>query len=336
MPAPKPSRNKPPMTDSSDHTVVPSEHVQRQATDWFAQREEMAQQPALRERFEHWRTANPEHAAAYQTLETLWQSQAFEQALRDLEMGLNLPDAATRATPQPRKAWFFATAAMLLLMLTSAWMADLPMRLRADQITAVAEIRQLTLADGSHIVLGSNSAISTDINLDHRRIRLLRGEFFVQAFADPSRPLVIDAAQARVTVVGTQFSVALEGEDVTVAVREGKVRFTDKTGEQSLLLAGNWQQLKDDHLQALNTEGAERQMAWVQGRLSFQDQPLAQVLNTLGRYYPQPILLFNDAAAKHRVSGNYQLDNPVAIVQALNTVTSTQLTRLPGGMLVIH
>ena len=138
------------------------------------------------------------------------------------------------------------------------------------------------------------------------------------------------------TVVGTQFSVGLQGSDVTVAVREGKVRFAGQTGEQSLLLAGNWQQLKNAHLQAVNTEGAERQMAWVHGRLSFQDQPLAQVLNTLGRYYPHPILLFNSDAAEHRVSGNYQLDNPQAIVQALNKVTSTQLTRLPGGMLVIH
>lgn len=324
------------MTDSFDAPVVPSEHVQRQAADWFAQREEMAQQPALRQRFEQWRTANPEHAAAYQTLETLWQSQAFEQALRSIATDVELPQAVARPPHKPRKAWFVATAAMLLLMITSAWMSDLPMRLRADQITAVAEVRHLTLDDGSQIVLGSHSAISTDISADHRRIRLLRGEFFVEAFHDPSRPLEIDAADARVTVVGTQFSVALQGNDVTVAVREGKVRFTDKAGEQSLLQAGNWQQLKHDHLQGVNAEGAERQMAWVQGRLSFQDQPLAQVLNSLERYYPQPILLFNEAAAKHRVSGNYLLNDPVAIVEALNKVTSTQLTRLPGGMLVIH
>lgn len=322
------------MTDLPDAPVVPSEHVQRQATAWFAQREEMAQQPTLRQRFEQWHQANPEHAAAYQALETLWQSHEFEQALRGLD--LDLPAVPVRPARTPRKAWWVATAAMVLMMLTSGWLSDLPMRLRADQITAVAEVRHLTLDDGSQIVLGSHSAISTDINNDHRRVHLLRGELYVEAFHDPSRPLTISAADATVTVVGTQFSVGLQGSDVTVAVREGKVRFADQTGEQSLLLAGNWQQLKNAHLQAVNSEGAERQMTWVQGRLSFQDQPLAQVLNTLERYYPQPILLFNDDAAKHRVSGNYQLDNPLAIVQALNKVTSTHLTRLPGGMLVIH
>ncbi|MFJ7884553.1 FecR family protein [Pseudomonas sp. NPDC096917] len=322
------------MTELPDAFVAPSEHVQRQATDWFARREEMAQQPALRQRFEQWQQASPEHAAAYQTLETLWQSHAFEQALRSLD--LDLPAAPARPVRTERKTWRVATAAMVLMMLTSGWLADLPMRLRADQITAVAEVRHLTLDDGSQIVLGSHSAISTDINNDHRRVRLLRGELYVEAFHDPSRPLTISAADATVTVVGTQFSVGLQGSDVTVSVREGNVRFADPTGEHSLLLAGNWQQLKNAHLQAVNTEGAERQMAWVQGRLSFQDQPLAEVLNTLGRYYPQPILLFNDDAAKHHVSGNYQLDNPVAIVEALNKVTSTQLTRLPGGMLVIH
>jgi transmembrane sensor len=63
---------------------------------------------------------------------------------------------------------------------------------------------------------------------------------------------------------------------------------------------------------------------------------LVQVLKEIQRYYPAPILLFNDAAAGERVSGNYQLDDPLAIVQALSKVTSTHAQRLPGGILVIR
>lgn len=63
--------------------------------------------------------------------------------------------------------------------------------------------------------------------------------------------------KSTITVVGTQFSVSQRGTDVVVAVRQGLVRFANREGEQSLLHAGNWQQLRDGHLQPLSLEGGE-------------------------------------------------------------------------------
>lgn len=314
------------MTDSR-------EAARQQATDWFARRDEVAGNPVLRHQFEQWRNASNAHAQAYQALETMWNDLAFEQALRNLETGLDIPE---RPPAKRRRSRLFAVAASLLIMLTGGWIADVPMRLRADHMTSVAEVQRLTLEDGSQILLGSHSAISTHMQGPQRQIRLLRGEVFIEAFHDASRPMIVESAGAKVTVVGTQFSVALNDQDVTVAVREGRVNVADTRGKQNLLLAGSWQQLRQDHLQAAHTEGAERQMAWVNGRLSFQDAPLAEVLDTLKRYYPAPIWLLDAEAAKVRVSGNYRLDDPLAIVQALSKVAATHVTQLPGKVLVIH
>lgn len=310
--------------------------AREQASAWFTQREAIAGNPLLRQRFEQWRNADPQHGAAYAELETLWNARAFEQALQALAVDLELPPAPARNARRSITRRVFATAAALLLMFGVGWIGDVPMRLQADHLTAIAQVERLELADGSHIVLGSHSAISTEFDGAQRRIRLLRGELYVEAFHDTSRPLVIDTGESKVTVVGTQFSVSKNRDAVTVAVREGRVRFASDAGEDSLLQAGNWQQLKDHHLQPVHLEGSERQMTWTTGRLSFQDQPLAEVLEQLRRYYPAPILLFNDTAARQKISGNYQLDDPQAVVQALSKVTATQVTHLPGGTLLIR
>lgn len=322
----------------TEHTqsVIPNDAAREQAARWFTQRDEIVHNLITGQRFARWRDADPQHAAAYAHLEALWEAQSFQQALQNLAVGLNLPPAPSSASTSRSKTRLFASAAALLVALGAGWMADVPMRLQADHMTDIAQVESFDLEDGSHIVLGSHSAISTEFDAAQRRIRLLRGELYIEAAHDASRPLSIETADATITVVGTQFSVSKRGTDVVVAVRQGLVRFANREGEQCLLQAGNWQQLKEGHLQPLSLEGSELQMAWINGRLSFQNTPLAQVLGEVQRYYPAPILVLNDAAAGERVSGNYQLDDPLAIVQALSKVTATHLYRLPGGSLVIR
>ena len=322
----------------TEHTpdVLPSDAIREQAARWFVQRDAIAQHLITGQRFARWRDADPRHAAAYAQLEALWQARSFHTALQNLAVDLALPPAPSPASAWRRKTRLVASAAALLIALGIGWMADVPMRLQADHMTDIAQVEPFDLEDGSHIVLGSHSAISTEFDAAQRHIRLLRGELYVEAAHDPSRPLSIETADAIVTVVGTQFSVSQRGAEVIVAVREGRVRFANRAGEQSLLQAGHWQRLKDGHLEPLSQEGSERQLAWVNGRLSFQDAPLAEVLDEVRRYYPAPILLLNDTAAGEHVSGSYQLDDPLAIVRALSTVTATRVHRLPGGTLVIR
>lgn len=336
MPASKPPTGRTPMTEHL--SALPGDAIREQASYWFTQREAMTHNLPLRQRFEQWRNSHAQHAEAYRALEDLWQASAFEQALEQLALGLDLPAAPAPATPRRKRhrTRWLAAAATVLVMLGAGWFGDLPLRLQADHLSAVGELQRFDLADGSHIVLGSDSAISSDFSNTRRRIQLLRGELYVEAFHDPSRPLTIEAGSATVTVVGTRFSVNRQADGVTVAVREGRVRLADENGQQSLLQAGNWQQLQGHRLQPLNPEGSERQLAWINGRLSFQDAPLAQVLQELQRYHRAPILLFNADAAQQKVSGNYQLDDPQAIVRALSKVTATELTRLPGGILVLR
>ncbi|MEE1926133.1 FecR domain-containing protein [Pseudomonas sp. 148P] len=320
---------------------------EEQALVWFTRSLDAPLPADQQQAFLDWLDASPANAEAYARVENLWQADSFESALRDLETDLKVtadpsPVGASSlakarpADPRSRtRRWTpWATAAAILLTL-GTWLGDLPLRLQADYLTATGEQRRITLSDGSKIVLGSDSAISAHIDDDQRSLQLLRGDIYLEAAHDPLRPLRIKADEALVEVVGTRFSVSLREDDVGVAVDEGKVRLSNSFGAYSLLGAGAWQHLRADRLDELHLQGSADQHGWTEGRLIFQDRPLADVLKELGRQRHAPILLFGDTAAL-RVSGNYKLDDPEAVVAALARLAGAELIRLPGGLLIVH
>ena len=303
------------------------EAIEAQALEWYTRQLDGPLPAAQQMNFEAWLMADEEHLRAYERVDSLWNASAFEQALQALDVTVPAPTRRTRRWPA------LASAALVVLALGS-WLADLPMRWQADYLTGHGEQRQFILADGSKVTLASDSAISTRIDEQQRSIRLLRGDLYVEAFHDTRRPLRVQADQAQVEVVGTRFSVSLREPDVLVAVDEGRVRVRGASAS-SLLGPGAWMRVQGGTLSALHEHGSAEQHGWVEGRLIFQDRPLADVLEELRRQGAAPILIFGAVAEKH-VSGNYRLDDPQAVVAALAKIVGADVTRLPGGVLIVR
>jgi FecR protein len=84
----------------------------------------------------------------------------------------------------------------------------------------------VTLADGSHVELNSQSAIAIHYDAGQRRVRLLEGEAWFEVSPDPVRPFVVEASGGTVTALGTAFNVDAEKEraHVTVTSRGSRKR----------------------------------------------------------------------------------------------------------------
>ena len=89
--------------------------------------------------------------------------------------------------------------------------------------TAVGQQQSTTLADGSVVLLNTNSQIKVDYNNEYRNIRLLQGEAHFTVAKNAARPLRVYAGNGRVQAVGTAFSVYLKDNTIDVTVTEGKV-----------------------------------------------------------------------------------------------------------------
>ena len=112
--------------------------------------------------------------------------------------------------------------------------------------TAVGQQQPTTLADGSVVLLNTNSQIKVDYNNEYRNIRLLQGEAHFTVAKSAARPFRVYAGNGRVQAVGTAFSVYLKDNTVDVTVTEGKVSLatvnrpsTSRTPQQETLPDNN-------------------------------------------------------------------------------------------------
>jgi len=95
---------------------------------------------------------------------------------------------------------------------------------------------ELTLADGSRVVLGARSVLHFDpTGSAGKALRLECGSAAVEAAPQPAgRPLVIDTEQARLTVLGTRFRLYAGQGDSRVELEEGKVQFERRSDGTSV------------------------------------------------------------------------------------------------------
>ncbi|HTJ13366.1 MAG TPA: FecR domain-containing protein [Dinghuibacter sp.] len=157
------------------------------------------------------------------------QPQAAEPARQQAEPGQERP-AQTRHARWP---WYAAAASVLLI----AGIYALTPRTRPTPAietlcvtTAAAEVRQITLPDGSAVTLNANTTLSYEKNFAQRRVHL-EGEAFFQVAPDPGKPFIADVRNTTVTVLGTSFDIrAYERDTVTkVALLTGRVRVGETT-----------------------------------------------------------------------------------------------------------
>lgn len=236
----------------------------------------------------------------------------------------------TRALSHCR-AWL--AAAVLVLMVVTA--TQLPWRVwGADQRTVAGEQRVLTLDDGSRVTLAGDSAINLNISDHQRRITLLRGRVYFQVAKDPQRPFLVEAGKAGVRVTGTRFEVRRDGGDrVRLTVAEGEViasgehrRLTLRAGEQV-----HWHR---GRLGASRRVDVEQALAWLEGRLVFRDQPLANILQELAPHHPDRLVLLDRTLGARRLSGTFNTDDPDAVLSALTQTLPLTVRRLPGVVIL--
>jgi len=298
------------MDNRMTHPDIPdADALFDEASGWYYRLQAEDVTAREREDFAAWLALGPGQAQAWE--EVL----ALLGALREPARQLRESERARWRKPRQR-VWATAAAILLalgLFTLASPW----PDRWRADYATATGEARSLSLADGSKVELNTDTAITLDLGQNERRVRLLRGEAWFEVSADAARPFVIRSGEGWVKVVGTRFSVSREGDQTRVRVAQGKVQVS-AGGEQTVLLEpGNGVDYHDDRLGAVSTFDGAAEFAWRQRQLVFRQQPLAEVVDQLNRYWPGQTLVLGDALRQRKVSGVFEIDKPDAVLKAL-------------------
>ncbi|MDF2398439.1 DUF4880 domain-containing protein [Pseudomonas sp. 3MA1] len=294
-----------------------------QALDWLIELEHPNEEQLRR--FHQWLAASPLNAQAFAKARAIWDGPQVAQCA----LTLATPPKVSRLA-RLRPHWKpLATAAVLLLGLFS--FSNLPLRLQADHLTQVGERQRLQLEDGSKVLLNTNSAFSSDIN-DHRRVaRLYQGEAFFEIPGTPGPPLELDAGPVKASVADTAFAVRYLDGIAQVQVQRGDIDLRATHADQRIRLsAGESVRVGPEGFGPPARLDAGKDLAWIDGRLVFENCPLSQVLAELRRYYPGWIVNNNQQLANVAVTGNYRLDQPLDVLRSLAHITSARLSEYPA------
>lgn len=287
-----------------------------EAARWLVALEEEPEDAGLRAQIAVWRAASPANELAWVNTSDIYGLMAMAAPAQ----------RAPVARPSFRRSFFsrraFAGAVGLALAACIALVAGpgLLLRLQADQVTSTAEVRPLRLDDGSIIHLGPDSAIDVAYAEGRRGVRLLKGEAFFEVTPNPRRPFSVVAGDVETVVLGTSFNVRFVGSSAEVTVKTGLVRVDNAGSSPPVALRlepGDWAQVGLSGKVERGAIPPEEVAPWLHGQIVARDRPMADVVDELRRYTPGAIVIADSALRGRRVTGVYNLADPVAALRAI-------------------
>lgn len=237
--------------------------------------------------------------------------------------------------------WWFA---VLLIFSPNQHLLD---KWISDYHTQTGELLEVSLSDGSRILLDTNSAVSVDYDDNDRRIRLHHGQVRFTVARESTRPFDVVVNGLKVRTLGTIFQIAHTDDlSVKVAVQEHAVAaslesvkiahsskkmgvVTIQTGQQLIYQSGSSLSQPEDI-------PLDRITAWQQQRLVINDQPLNDLITELERYRNGRILIPDEKLKSMHITGVFSLDNPEGVLESVCQILNLQKTRLGPWWVVLH
>ncbi|BDU15968.1 FecR family protein [Lysobacter auxotrophicus] len=294
--------------------------------------------PADRAAFEEWLTQSPRNIEAWLEMERV---QALSAQLRSDEMLRAATRAIRRAPARPFNAWLPAAAAAVLVVAVAAiWWRYEPRTAAVAQqyATAMGEQSEVTLADGTVVLLDTGTQLTATFDSRERLVVLERGRAQFVVGHDAQRPFLVKAGAGTIRDIGTTFQVAHRNDAVDVGLLEGRVDVTARNGGGVATLSPGEKVSVD----ASGRLGAKAPLdlvsarAWPQGDLVFKQRRLDELLTEMNRYSKQQVRLADPSMGGLTVSGVFHAGDQDALVAVLERGWSLRAERRGADEIVLH
>lgn len=351
---------------SNVYTLPRNGDIWDQASDWLAKldrgltgQEEIALQ--------EWLTETPANRKTLLKMAEMWDMMDSLSRLTDL-------------FPQPiqgKKRTYHApmalAATVLVAVFVSVW-ATLIWNQRSTTVensgvahsigeqhfnTGTGEKSTIVLADGSRLILNTNSLVKARFTPDQRAIYLERGEVHVQVEKDKQRPFNVFVGQRVIQAVGTEFNLEItDTQKIELIVTEGKVivavqpisadlsvpqtranvlpvikeiSHTLEAGQKVVL--GDQEELEE--VQQITLEEIKVKLSWRGGNLIFRGESLEQAINEIERYTPVEFEILDENLKQIRVAGLFKAGDVDGLLNTLEKNFNVTYERIGSEKVVL-
>jgi transmembrane sensor len=296
-----------------------SRHIAEQAAAYFVRHR--GESDAQRREREAWLAEDARHARAYEETGRLWDRTGDLRVDAHLR-ALKAADLAALQRPRwSATRWVLSAAAVLALLVGGAHVATrfLAAPPPVRYATALGERQTEILADGTRVVLNTDSVIEVRYLHGERDVELQRGEAQFEVAHDAARPFVVSVGGDTVTALGTRFQVRRDAAAAVVTLLQGRVEVAQ--GEERRILRPNEQaRLSSNAGIVVKAIDPTEVNGWLDGWLRFRNTPLGQVVAEANRYSPRKLRLGDPRLAGLRLNGNFRTGDSASIAAAVSQI----------------
>lgn len=326
---------------------------EEQAAAWFLRSQQgrlsVAEEAALRD----WLAASPEHVTLWEQTQRTWEDCGSHAMLPELVVAREQALASVRRAQVKR--WtltgdsrgavrlraFAAVAAVCVL----AVLLSLVVARRGDvYVTGIGEQRTILLADDSRLTLDALTRVRVKYDDQARVIELIEGQAQFEVAKNKNWPFRVRAGDEVIEALGTSFTVEYIGNRIQVALLEGKVRVESHRSATARLVErvvespasgsaekqrvasrpatvlnpGDALRIEPSGQQVLNEHvDVAAAVAWRQGKVIFQREPLQIAVERLNRYSRVQLKVVDPSIEQWPVSGVFGASDAEAFAEAL-------------------
>lgn len=229
--------------------------------------------------------------------------------------------------------------------------------------TQIGEQTRFTLKDGSRIQLNTNSHIEVKYSAKQRLLTLIQGEARFDVAKDSNRPFTVIAGKKSFTALGTIFNVQKNNQAMELVVTEGKVLISKATTsvtdikktliqantvltpdniEATLVVSGE-KAIIAEHSPSINRTPVEkvsldqihRDLAWQQGMLIFEGEPLSIALAEISRYTTSDFEIVDSELAKIKVAGYFKSGDIDGLLLSLQSNFGINFSKKSDGTILL-
>lgn len=217
----------------------------------------------------------------------------MQQSIRRMQQNLGIQSETSHRNYQ---LLIWRAAAIFLLAVSSVSIylmleKDRPEKDLVECFIPTAEIRELTLPDGTHVMLNSKSTLLyPDQFTGETRSVYLIGEANFKVKPDKKHPFIVKANDYQITALGTEFNVNAypESNELIATLLEGRVKVEFNNLMSNVILTPNEQLIYNKQTKQHNLRLPEISdvMAWQRGELVFSNMHLEDIFTNLERKFP--------------------------------------------------
>jgi len=178
---------------------------------------------------------------------------------------------------------------------------------------------KVVLSDGTTVWMNAESRLEYPSRFDGAvRSVALQGEAYFQVAKDSAHPFVIRTEQMQVRVLGTELNVRnYAAHDSHVTLINGSIEVGDPHRKEvfTTLIPGQDAQWQAEGSFLVKSVDVDAYIYWKQGYFYFDDVPLIDIMQCLGRWYNINVIFNNSNVMKYRM--RYFCDRHDTLEQAL-------------------